>query len=106
MEVKSDGSTASGSGKEPGTTTGIGTNGSHHHMGLEEDATPLDPPANKNLAGSHVCKFCEIAFMDSIMFTIHMGYHGYQNPYKCNMCGEETTDKVGFFLHIARKAHQ
>lgn len=104
-EVKSDGSTASGSGKEPGTTT-LGSNGDRHHIGIDEEATAMETPTNKSLAGSHVCKFCEIAFMDSIMFTIHMGYHGYQNPFKCNMCGEETTDKVGFFLHIARKAHQ
>ena len=103
IEVKSDGS--SGSGKEPGTTTG---NGDHHHLEEEPSsgALTLRPPAGKNLSGSHVCKFCEIAFMDSIMFTIHMGYHGFQNPFKCNMCGEETVDKVGFFLHIARKAHQ
>ena len=91
-EVKSDGSST---GKEPGTTTG--PNGTHLE---EENGT------GKNLNGSHVCKFCEIAFMDSIMFTIHMGYHGFQNPYKCNMCGEECSDRVGFFLHIARKAHQ
>ena len=96
IEVNSDGSTASG--KEPGTTTG--PNGSTH---LEEEALG---PLSKNLNGSHVCKFCEIAFMDSIMFTIHMGYHGFQNPFKCNMCGEEMSDKVAFFLHIARKAHQ
>ena len=88
-----------------------GTNGDRHHSGLSEEATPLEMPTNKSLAGNHVCKFCDIAFMDSTMFYIHMGYHmnhmsHNQNPYKCNMCGEETPDKVGFFLHIARKAHQ
>jgi hunchback-like protein len=59
----------------------------------------------KTLNGSHVCKFCEIAFMDSIMYTIHMGYHGFQNPFKCNMCGHETADKVSFFMHVATKSH-
>ena len=59
----------------------------------------------KSLSGSHVCKFCEIAFMDSIMYTIHMGYHGFQNPFKCNMCGVETADKVSFFMHVATKGH-
>ena len=58
------------------------------------------------LSGSHVCAHCELAFMDQIMYSIHMGYHGYQNPFKCNMCGEELTDKVSFFLHVARKSHQ
>lgn len=104
VEVKSDGS--SGSGKEPATTTGSnGDNGHHEHEGhVVGGASSMGKRVN--LSGSHVCKFCEIAFMDSIMFTIHMGYHGFQNPYKCNMCGEEMDDRVGFFLHIARKAHQ
>ena len=59
----------------------------------------------KLLNGSHICKFCEIAFMDSIMYTIHMGYHGFQDPFKCNMCGSETSDKVSFFMHVATKSH-
>ncbi|CAB4061483.1 HB [Lepeophtheirus salmonis] len=54
---------------------------------------------------SHVCSFCEVAFKDPIMHTIHMGYHGFSNPFKCNMCGEEAGDKLSFFLHLARKSH-
>ena len=65
----------------------------------------LNKKREKLLNGSHICKFCEIAFMDSIMYTIHMGYHGFQDPFKCNMCGTETTDKVSFFMHIATKSH-
>ena len=57
------------------------------------------------LRGAHVCKYCDLAFMDSIMYTIHMGYHGFQDPFKCNICGDQTDDKVSFFLHIARKPH-
>ena len=52
-----------------------------------------------------MCKYCDLAFMDSIMYTIHMGYHGFQDPFKCNICGDQTDDKVSFFLHIARKPH-
>ena len=100
-EVKSDGS--SGSGKEAATTTR--TNGDHHH---HHASSAIEEQHGKSgmLSGSHVCKFCQIAFMDSIMYTIHMGYHGFQNPYKCNMCGEELEDRVGFFLHIGRNAHR
>nr|QRF78284.1 hunchback [Terebratalia transversa] len=54
---------------------------------------------------SYECRHCDIAFRDCIMYTMHMGYHGYQNPFKCNMCGHESTDKVDFFLHIARASH-
>lgn len=56
----------------------------------------------KNL---HCCGYCEIAFKDIIMYTMHMGYHGYQDPFTCNMCGQITLDKVSFFLHIARSSH-
>jgi hypothetical protein len=62
--------------------------------------------AASGLSGTHVCQYCELAFMDQIMYSIHMGYHGYQNPFKCNMCGDEMADKVSFFLHVARKSHQ
>ncbi|XP_050080273.1 protein hunchback [Anopheles maculipalpis] len=51
------------------------------------------------------CKYCDIAFRDDVLYTIHMGYHGYDDVFKCNMCGEKSEDRIGFFLHIARKAH-
>jgi hunchback-like protein len=51
------------------------------------------------------CTYCDIAFKDIVMYTMHMGYHGYQDPFTCNMCGQQTTDKVSFFLHIARTSH-
>ncbi|KAK6644609.1 hypothetical protein RUM43_000876 [Polyplax serrata] len=53
----------------------------------------------------HCCGYCDIAFKDIIMYTMHMGYHGYQDPFTCNMCGHITLDKVSFFLHIARSSH-
>ncbi|XP_037037207.1 protein hunchback [Bradysia coprophila] len=51
------------------------------------------------------CKHCEIIFKDPILHTIHMGYHGYDNVFKCNMCGEFCDDRVSFFTHIARNPH-
>ena len=51
------------------------------------------------------CRSCGIAFKNAIMYTIHMGYHGYQNPFKCNMCGDVSHDPVSFFLHVARREH-
>merc|ERR1712150_63957 len=72
---------------------------------IDKDLEKKQQKNEKMLNGSHVCKFCEIAFMDSIMYTIHMGYHGFQNPFKCNMCGVETNDKVSFFMHVATIGH-
>lgn len=51
------------------------------------------------------CEHCGIAFRDCIMYTMHMGYHGFQDAFTCNRCGVATKDRVEFFLHIARKAH-
>ncbi|CAG0903602.1 unnamed protein product [Darwinula stevensoni] len=53
----------------------------------------------------YTCQYCDMAFKEVLMYTLHMGYHGYQNPFKCNMCGQETDDKVSFFIHIARSPH-
>ncbi|MPC10734.1 Protein hunchback [Portunus trituberculatus] len=55
--------------------------------------------------GAHHCQFCDMAFKDVVMYTMHMGYHGYRNPFTCNMCGHQASDKVAFFLHIARSSH-
>ncbi|KAI0219215.1 Protein hunchback, partial [Lamellibrachia satsuma] len=52
------------------------------------------------------CSHCEIVFRNCVMYTMHMGYHGYHNPLKCNMCGYESKDQLDFFLHIARVAHE
>ncbi|XP_062562550.1 protein hunchback [Armigeres subalbatus] len=54
---------------------------------------------------SFECKYCDISFRDDVLYTIHMGYHGYDEVFKCNMCGERSDDRIGFFLHLARKAH-
>lgn len=55
--------------------------------------------------GAYQCSYCDIAFKDVVMYTMHMGYHGFQDPFTCNMCGQSTHDKLAFFLHIARSSH-
>ncbi|KAJ6634947.1 Protein hunchback [Pseudolycoriella hygida] len=54
----------------------------------------------------HECKHCGIVFKDPILHTIHMGYHGRENVFQCNLCGEHFEERVGFFTHIARKEHR
>ncbi|KAF7278962.1 hypothetical protein GWI33_007771, partial [Rhynchophorus ferrugineus] len=51
------------------------------------------------------CEYCGIGFNEEVMFRIHMGYHGFGNPFTCNMCGVECGNSVNFFLHIARTSH-
>uniref|UniRef100_A0A182STG4 Protein hunchback n=1 Tax=Anopheles maculatus TaxID=74869 RepID=A0A182STG4_9DIPT len=67
-------------------------------------AVSRDSPATPK-ERSLECKYCDIAFRDDVLYTIHMGYHGYDDVFKCNMCGEKSEDRISFFLHIARKAH-
>ena len=63
-------------------------------------------PLNRTekMCEQNTCKYCGIFFKNSSMHAIHMSYHGSQ-PFKCNLCGEETEDALSFFLHIARKEH-
>lgn len=51
------------------------------------------------------CDFCEITFFNQIMFTMHMGYHGYSDPFTCNRCGKKTDDKIDFHVHMMSAAH-
>uniref|UniRef100_A0A0A1WJL5 Protein hunchback n=1 Tax=Zeugodacus cucurbitae TaxID=28588 RepID=A0A0A1WJL5_ZEUCU len=51
------------------------------------------------------CKYCDIFFKDTVLYTIHMGYHSCDDVFKCNMCGEKCDGPVGLFVHMARNAH-
>ncbi|XP_076168887.1 hunchback [Ptiloglossa arizonensis] len=62
-------------------------------------------PVGYGVGNEFICQYCEIAFGNVVMYTVHMGYHGFKDPYTCNMCGHQCTDKVSFFLHIARSKH-
>lgn len=70
-----------------------------------ETVSPAKEVAKQVSPKVYECKFCDISFKDAVLYTIHMGYHGYNDVYQCNMCGEKCTDRVAFFLHIASTAH-
>uniref|UniRef100_A0A2I2ZY60 IKAROS family zinc finger 3 n=1 Tax=Gorilla gorilla gorilla TaxID=9595 RepID=A0A2I2ZY60_GORGO len=52
------------------------------------------------------CDHCRILFLDYVMFTIHMGCHGFRDPFECNMCGYRSHDRYEFSSHIARGEHR
>ncbi|XP_004923024.1 protein hunchback [Bombyx mori] len=54
---------------------------------------------------SYACQYCDITFGDLTMHTIHMGFHGYNDPFMCNKCGERSADRVAFFIHLGRAQH-
>jgi hypothetical protein len=53
-----------------------------------------------------VCDHCRIAFADQVMYHIHMGYHGYNDPFKCNRCGHPSTDALAHNLHLMQAKHE
>ncbi|XP_077358687.1 zinc finger protein Pegasus-like [Festucalex cinctus] len=52
------------------------------------------------------CPHCDIHFPDNILFTIHMGCHVYEHPFRCNVCGHTCTDKYDFACHFAQGQHR
>lgn len=87
------------------------TSDDHHHQGEchtsksnRSDANK-SPDANASSPKMYDCKYCGISFQDAVLHTIHMGYHGYNDIFTCNMCGEKCSDRISFFLHIAKNQH-
>ncbi|KFP07639.1 Zinc finger protein Eos, partial [Calypte anna] len=52
------------------------------------------------------CDHCRILFLDHVMFTIHMGCHGFRDPFECNICGHHSQDRYEFSSHIVRGEHK
>uniref|UniRef100_A0A3B4WR62 IKAROS family zinc finger 4 n=1 Tax=Seriola lalandi dorsalis TaxID=1841481 RepID=A0A3B4WR62_SERLL len=55
---------------------------------------------------SFYCRHCRIIFLDHVMFTIHMGCHGFRQSFECNICGHLSQDRYEFSSHISRGEHQ
>uniref|UniRef100_A0A8D0BF27 IKAROS family zinc finger 3 n=1 Tax=Salvator merianae TaxID=96440 RepID=A0A8D0BF27_SALMN len=56
--------------------------------------------------GVYRCDHCRVLFLDYVMFTIHMGCHGFRDPFECNLCGHRSRDKYEFSSHIVRGEHR
>uniref|UniRef100_A0A3B5LST1 C2H2-type domain-containing protein n=1 Tax=Xiphophorus couchianus TaxID=32473 RepID=A0A3B5LST1_9TELE len=52
------------------------------------------------------CGHCRVLFLDYVMYTIHMGCHGFRDPLECNVCGHRSRDRYEFSSHIARGEHR
>ncbi|XP_036057127.1 DNA-binding protein Ikaros isoform X8 [Onychomys torridus] len=52
------------------------------------------------------CEHCRVLFLDHVMYTIHMGCHGFREPFECNMCGYHSRDRYEFSSHITRGEHR
>ncbi|XP_035029355.1 DNA-binding protein Ikaros isoform X2 [Hippoglossus stenolepis] len=52
------------------------------------------------------CEHCRVLFLDHVMYTIHMGCHGFRDPFECNLCGHRSEDRYEFSSHITRGEHR
>ncbi|XP_034040655.1 DNA-binding protein Ikaros isoform X2 [Thalassophryne amazonica] len=52
------------------------------------------------------CEHCRVLFLDHVMYTIHMGCHGFRDAFECNLCGHRSQDRYEFFSHITRGEHR
>ncbi|XP_058508396.1 DNA-binding protein Ikaros isoform X6 [Solea solea] len=52
------------------------------------------------------CVHCRVLFLDHVMYTIHMGCHGFREPFECNLCGHQSQDRYEFSSHITRGEHR
>ncbi|XP_028663836.1 zinc finger protein Helios isoform X1 [Erpetoichthys calabaricus] len=71
--------------------------------------TPKDVYKVYNGNGDHIkafkCEHCRVLFLDHVMYTIHMGCHGYRDPLECNICGYRSQDRYEFSSHMIRGEH-
>ncbi|XP_029934257.1 zinc finger protein Pegasus-like [Myripristis murdjan] len=74
--------------------------------GNSQPSTPTPVPTAQDQQQLHKCPHCDIHFSDNILYTIHMGCHGYEHPFQCNICGFLCTDKYDFACHFARGQHK
>lgn len=68
-------------------------------------SSPLSTSSPEKDEETHMCHHCDIIFKENIMYSMHMGFHSFRDPFACNLCGEITADKFSFFAHIARVPH-
>ncbi|KAJ3607582.1 hypothetical protein NHX12_024633 [Muraenolepis orangiensis] len=74
-----------------------------HALLLSPPPSAASPPQDP--FALHRCPHCDIRFSDNILYTIHMGCHGYEHPFQCNICGAMCRDKYDFACHYARGHH-
>nr|XP_043869640.1 zinc finger protein Pegasus-like isoform X2 [Solea senegalensis]XP_043869641.1 zinc finger protein Pegasus-like isoform X2 [Solea senegalensis]XP_043869642.1 zinc finger protein Pegasus-like isoform X2 [Solea senegalensis] len=71
-----------------------------------QPSTPTPALTTPDQQLMHSCQHCDINFPDNILYTIHMGCHGYEHPFQCNICGHMCIDKYDFACHFARGQHK
>lgn len=86
---------------QPSTSSsGVETSGRRSSNSTDMSGVGLNP------SDLYACQHCGIYFKSCILHTLHMGCHGYDDPFKCNTCGARCNDVVEFHCHFARASHR
>ncbi|XP_062304952.1 DNA-binding protein Ikaros-like isoform X1 [Osmerus eperlanus] len=92
----------------------LGVANAHNGLPLPHGLSMAPPEALRVVRGDgeamagavYPCAHCRVIFLDYVMFTIHMGCHGFRDPLECNVCGHRSRDRYEFSSHIARGEHR
>lgn len=68
--------------------------------------SPESFPAQINTQTLYFCPHCQTYFGDNVLYTVHMGCHGYDQPFQCNVCGVHCSDKYEFACHFTQGQHR
>lgn len=100
--VENDDSIAENEAESPMTERGT----PESYGSTMDGRSPIDEnDATHHRGNPFECTYCQIIFGNEVMYTVHMGYHGYKNPYTCNMCGQVNNDAISFNVHLSRARH-
>ncbi|XP_072319518.1 zinc finger protein Aiolos-like [Eucyclogobius newberryi] len=79
----------------------------HYQQAQPVPLSPLEALRSMEADGGSVypCGHCKLIFLDYVVYTIHMGCHGFRDPFECNVCGHRSGDRYEFTSHIARGEH-
>uniref|UniRef100_A0A0A9VX07 Zinc finger protein 710 n=1 Tax=Lygus hesperus TaxID=30085 RepID=A0A0A9VX07_LYGHE len=70
-----------------------------------EDLPAHSHPGDYSGTGD-TCGHCGIRFPDRTLYFLHKGCHAEGNPWKCNICGEQTSNVYDFNCHLLSSKHQ
>uniref|UniRef100_A0A8C4QPS5 IKAROS family zinc finger 4 n=1 Tax=Eptatretus burgeri TaxID=7764 RepID=A0A8C4QPS5_EPTBU len=84
-------------------------NGRLNRVGAASDSTSFPAYSVSGPDGealrTYPCHHCGLLFLDHVMYTLHMGCHGFRDPFECNVCGYRSRDRYEFSSHIIRGEH-
>ena len=103
---KKESPTSGHTSSSPVPGLGIESNTLTASVSNSQPSTPAPAPTALDQQLLQKCEHCDIQFLDNILYTIHMGCHGYEHPFQCNICGHMCIDRYDFACHFARGQHK